>query len=155
MTTRMKLVDGHPKEASTALLNPGNMVPLLLVNMVPPPLVNMGLPNLVNMVLQVANPAIPHNKIMVNNPRNKDMGTDSLASRATEQNLVIPSNKATDKHNSQDTDSSLSNLVMDRSLASLAIPRNKEVTTNQRLGTTRASSAYLQIAFPREFTSSW
>lgn len=151
-------MDGHPKEASTALLNPGNMVPLLLVNMVPLPLVNMGLPSLVNMVLPVANPAIPHNKIMVNNPRNKDMGTDSLASRATEQNLfslVIPSNKATDKHNSQDTDSSLSNLVMDRSLASLAIPRNKEVTTNRRLGTTRASSAYLPIAFPREFTSSW
>lgn len=150
-------MDGHLKEASTAVLNLGNMVPLLLVNMVPLPLVNMGLPSLVNMVLPVANPAIPHNKIMVNNLRSKDMGTDSLASRATEQNLfslVIPSNKVTDKHNSQDTGSSLSNLVMDRSLASLAslaIPRNKEVTTN-RLGTTRASSAYLPIAFPREFT---
>lgn len=151
----MNLVDGHPKGASMALLNPGNMVPLLLVNMVPLPLVSMGLPSLVNMV---ANPAIHHNKVTVNNLRSKDMDTDSLASlasRATEQNpdsLVIPPNKATDKHNSQDTVNSLSNLVMDRSLASLAIPRNKEVTTNPHLGTTRASSAYLPIAFPREFT---
>lgn len=145
----MRLVDGHPKEANTALLS--NMVSLPLLNMVPLPLVNTVPPSLVNTVLPVANPDIPHNKVTVNKLRSKDMGTDSLASRATDQSLfslVIPRNKATDKHNSQDMANSLSNLAMDRSLAILAIPRNKAVTTNPRLGITRASSAYLPVAFP-------
>lgn len=152
----MKVVDGHPKEANTALLN--NMVPLRLDNMVLLPLVNTEPPSLVNMVLPVANQDIPHNRVTVNKLRSRDMGTDSLASRATDPNLVslvIPRNKATDKHNSQDTANSLSNLAMDRSLASLAIPRNKVVTTNPRLGITRASSVYLPIVFPREFTQAW
>lgn len=123
----MKLVDVHRKEANTALLS--NMVPLPLVNTVPP--------SLVNMVLLVANPDIPHNKVTVNKLRSKDMVTDRLASRDTDLNLFslgIPLNKAMDKLNSQDSANSPSKLVMDRSLANLAIPRNKEVITNLRLG---------------------
>lgn len=146
-TPKMKLVDVRPKEANTALLN--NLVPLPLVNMVPLPLANTVLLSLASMALPVANPDIPH-KVTVIKLRSKDMGTDSLASQATDQNLfslVIPRNKATDKYNNQDTANSLSNLAMDRSLASLAIPRNKVATTNPRLGITRASSAYLPIVF--------
>lgn len=148
----MKVVDSHPKEANTALLS--NMVPLPLVNMVPPPLVNTVPPSLVNMVLTVANQDIPHNKVTVSKLRSKDMGTDSLASRATDQNLfslVIPRNKATDKHNSQDTANCL---AMDQSLASLAILRNKVATTNPRLDIIRAFSAYLPIVIKPQYEAS-
>lgn len=126
-TPKMKLVDVHPKEANTALLS--IMVLLPLVNTVPP--------SLVNMVLLVANRDIPHNKVTVNKLRSKDMVTDRLASRDTDLNLFslgIPRNKVTDNLNSQATANSPSILAMDRSLASLAIPRNKEVITNLRLG---------------------
>lgn len=107
-----------------------------------------------NMAPPLSSPDIPHNKITINNLRNKGTGMSSLASRATEQSLfsrVTSSIKATNKYNSQDTVSSVRNLALDRSAASRIIPHNKVLIINPHLGTTNASFRLPPVAFPLGF----